>query len=95
MLARCGNKKNNRYSVYGGANPPVKVCARWRGPNGFRNFKADLGDRLPGTSLGRFFDRGWYRPGNVKFMTQAEQTAERLKKFVLKKAESEITAKAA
>jgi hypothetical protein len=82
MRSRCENKKNNRYHVYGGANPSIKVCARWRDEvNGFKNFKADLGERPPGTSLGRFGDRGWYKPGNVAWMTQDEQVAERCKKF--------------
>jgi hypothetical protein len=85
MRSRCENKKNNRYSVYGGANPPVKVCARWRDEvSGFQNFKSDLGERPLGTSLGRFGDSGWYKPGNVAWMTQGEQVAERRRKYELK-----------
>lgn len=82
MRERCECKTNHRFPTYGGAKPPVRVCSRWRGRNGFENFLADLGERPPNTTLGRFLDLGCYEPGNVKWMTLPEQIAERRKKFL-------------
>ena len=77
MIARCTNPNHKDWKNYGGSNPPVKVCVRWRGGKGFQNFLADLGSRIPGTSLGRFADRGDYRPGNCAWQTWSEQVANR------------------
>jgi hypothetical protein len=52
----------------------VDVCERWRK---FENFLADMGERPEGTTLGRFGDVGNYEPGNCKWMTWAEQLANR------------------
>ena len=73
MKVRCLNPKSNRYSSYGGAG--VTITSRWLGENGFQNFLADLGERPPGTTLGRFGDVGNYELGNCKWMTSAEQVA--------------------
>jgi hypothetical protein len=78
MKGRVLNPNNSSYSDYGGKG--VRVCKRWLGKNGFVNFLHDLGERKPGTTLGRFKDNGNYRPGNVKYMSRAEQQVERLKK---------------
>jgi hypothetical protein len=79
MLARCTNPKHNRWSVYGGANPPVLLCERWRT---FELFLADMGVRPVGTSLGRFGDVGNYEPGNVAWQTQKQQSLEqKIKKW--------------
>jgi len=86
MHARCECKTNPKFLIYGGANPPVKVCLRWSDRNGFEKFKADLGERLPGTTLGRAGDVGNYEPGRVSWQTPSEQAAERRKKFLLKSA---------
>jgi hypothetical protein len=71
MKSRCYNPNTERYPSYGGKG--VVVCDRWK--ESFDNFLADLGDRPPGTSLGRFGDVGNYEPGNVSWQTQAEQVA--------------------
>jgi hypothetical protein len=82
---RVTNPNNIRWSRYGGANPPVKMCDRWR--NSFEAFLDDMGARPKGTSLGRFGDVGNYSCGqceqckqngwklNVAWQTQQEQTA--------------------
>lgn len=70
---RCGNPKFPWYA-------DVRVCKRWSGPDGFQNFLADVGERKPGTTLGRLLDMGDYEVGNVAWMSQAEQVAEQRKK---------------
>lgn len=71
--ARCSNPHDKYWHRYGGANPPVKVCPRWR--NSFEAFLEDLGERPEGTTLGRFGDVGNYEPGNCAWMTPKEQAA--------------------
>jgi hypothetical protein len=73
MKARTSNPHDKYWHRYGGANPPVSVCPRWR--NSFENFLADLGERSLGTTLGRFGDVGNYGPGNCAWMTPKEQAA--------------------
>ena len=71
---RCLNPNSNRYYKYGGANPPVTICARWLS---FENFLQDMGERPGGTTLGRFGDVGNYEPGNASWQTPAEHVANR------------------
>jgi hypothetical protein len=73
MFTRCTNPRSGQWHNYGGANPPVLVCQRWLR---FEDFLADLGERPPGTSLGRKGDTGNYEPSNAKWMTPKEQVAE-------------------
>ena len=82
MIQRCCNPKTDNYSRYGGANPPVTVCDRWnpRAGGSFENFLAHKGPRPDGTSIGRTCDLGNYEPPNCRWMTVAEQTAERRKR---------------
>ena len=40
MIQRCYNAKHKSYSSYGGRG--IKVCDRWRGPNGLENFRKDI-----------------------------------------------------
>jgi hypothetical protein len=75
MKARCLNPNHVKYPKYGGAG--IKISLRWIGPDGFKNFLADLGERPAGTSLGRKGDVGNYEPGNVAWQTLAEQVANR------------------
>jgi hypothetical protein len=75
MKKRCLNPNAKCYPHYGGANPPVTICDRWK--DSFENFLADMGERPIGTSLGRKGDVGNYIPGNVSWQTFAEQAANR------------------
>ena len=75
MIQRCTNAKYTQFTNYGGANPPVLVCERWR--HSFENFLDDIGERPPRTTLGRFGDTGNYEPGNVQWMSVSEQVANR------------------
>src|ERR1700678_98602 len=84
MKQRCLNPNHNRYEVYGGAG--VKVCERW---NLFKNFLADMGERLSNTTLGRVLDLGHYEQGNAFWMTPAEQgLAKRNKRALIKFAQA-------
>jgi hypothetical protein len=65
-LTRCQNVNDNRWAHYGGANPPVTVCERWRGDHGFENFLSDMGERPVNTTLGRFGDVGNYSCGHCE-----------------------------
>jgi hypothetical protein len=71
--ARTSNPNDKYWNNYGGANPPVAVCSRWR--NSFEAFLEDLGERPEGSTLGRFGDVGNYEPGNCAWMTPKEQAA--------------------
>ncbi len=75
MKSRCLNPNVAGFQAYYGGRG-ITVCDRWRGPRGFENFLADLGDRPEGTTLGRFGDEGNYEPRNCKWMTGTEQLAE-------------------
>jgi len=78
MLQRCTNPNHKNFKKYGGL-----CCERWKS---FEKFLADMGERPEGTSLGRFGDVGNYEPGNCKWMTHAEQEAERAAKRLRKRA---------
>jgi hypothetical protein len=80
MIWRCDNPKHLGYPKYGARG--ITVCERWRD---FRNFLEDMGLRPEGTTLGRVIDRGNYEPGNVFWMTQAEQNLARKNNHALRK----------
>lgn len=72
MKERCLTKTNHSYAEYGGRG--IKICDRWLGPCGFRNFVADVGERPDGTSLDRINVNGNYEPSNVRWATAKEQS---------------------
>ena len=64
MHQRCKNPKSKVYSSYGARG--IRVCAKWSGKNGFRNFLADVGPQpFKRASLNRKNNNGNYTPGNV------------------------------
>lgn len=76
MLARCYNPNSQRYVLYGGRG--IKVCARWRGHNGFLNFVSDMGPRPSNKhSVERKNNDQSYSPQNCKWSTQKEQSINR------------------
>ena len=73
MNDRCNNPNADSYPDYGGRG--ILVCDRWRGPDGFPNFLADMGEK-PGTgySIDRFPDtNGNYEPSNCRWATDKQQ----------------------
>lgn len=83
MKSRCLNPNDTHFADYGGRG--IAVCERWRGPDGFVNFLADMGPRPPGVGKGgralysieRKNNDGNYEPSNCVWATRAEQMRNR------------------
>jgi hypothetical protein len=73
MKQRCSTLAHSSFSRYGGRG--ITVCARWK--DSFENFLADMGERPPGKTLDRIDGDGNYEPGNCRWATPKEQTANR------------------
>lgn len=72
---RCYSPEAHNYKHYGGRG--IRVCDEWRSdPAAFISYiERELGPRPQGKSLDRIDNDGDYRPGNVRWATQAEQNA--------------------
>ena len=68
MVQRCTDPNSSDYKYYGGRG--ITVADEWLD---FTNFKRDVGDRPPGTSLDRIDNNRGYEPGNVRWATRKEQ----------------------
>lgn len=72
MLGRCYDPENPRYATYGARG--ITVCDRWKGPNGFENFLADMGRRpAPNYSIDRIDNDKGYYPENCRWATKYQQ----------------------
>lgn len=73
MLNRCLSPKNDHYKHYGARG--IKVCERWQGKDGYRNFIADIGERpSPKHTIDRYPDNdGNYEIGNVRWAVKKQQ----------------------
>ncbi len=79
MIRRCHNPNDNSYEDYGLEG--IKVCARWKGSNGFKNFLEDMGSRPKGEVGGIHIDRVdsdyGYTPWNCRWTTRRENMLNR------------------
>ena len=71
MKKRCSNPNHISYKNYGGRG--IKVCERWLGVEGFKNFLADMGERPEGYTLDRKDNDEDYTPENCKWSSRKEQ----------------------
>jgi hypothetical protein len=74
MRQRCYNPNSHIWRYYGGRG--IKVCDRWLGEFGFRNFYADIGP-CNGLTLDRINNDGNYEPGNCRWISMSEQSKTR------------------
>lgn len=72
MRERCRNPKHKAYERYGGRG--IAIAEQW---NDFETFFRDLGPRPTGTTLDRINNDGNYEPGNCRWATWKEQSANR------------------
>lgn len=71
MRARCLNPKHRAFHDYGGRG--ISIDPEWQGS--FSAFLRDVGERpSPAHSLDRIDNDLGYRPGNVRWATDGEQT---------------------
>ena len=76
MVRRCTNDKCVAYRNYGSRG--IKVCDRWMGPDGYKNFESDMGPcPSENHSIERKDVNGDYCPSNCKWATTFEQTGNR------------------
>lgn len=74
MKQRCLNPKEARYPDYGGRG--ITICPQWI--VSFERFLADVGEKpSPELSIDRIDNDGNYEPGNVRWATRSEQSANR------------------
>jgi hypothetical protein len=80
MHQRCEDISSPNYLYYGGCG--IKVCERWSGPDGYRNFVDDMNEAIAAAPfgplfLGRVDVNGPYSPENCRWETWKELIAKR------------------
>lgn len=87
MRQRCRNPNNTNYSHYGGRG--ITIAERW---DAYSRFLADMGERLPGTSLDRIDNDGNYEPGNCRWASRKTQSRNQRRAFVVTLPDGEMCA---
>lgn len=80
MKQRCFYRNHKDYKNYGGRG--IKVCPRWLGKNGFKNFYADMGERPASKTLDRKDNNLGYCKSNCRWATPTEQNNNRRKRKI-------------
>lgn len=68
MMQRCYNKNLKSFKNYGGRG--ISVCESWKS---YENFKKDMGERPPNSSLDRIDVNANYTPDNCRWASAATQ----------------------
>ena len=68
MIQRCEDKNCTDYKYYGGRG--ISVCPEW---HDFETFLKDVGERPEGLTLDRIRNDEGYAPGNVRWVSRADQ----------------------
>lgn len=91
MRKRCGNPNAKAYADYGGRG--IKVCDRWQGEYGFKNFLADMGPRpSPRHQCDRKNPNLGYSPDNCHWATAKEGFPNRRLALRVKELEARLRA---
>ena len=72
MMSRCYHEADARFRYYGARG--ISVCERWHDA---KNFLADMGEKPEKMTLDRIDNDGNYDPSNCRWISMAEQNANR------------------